>query len=259
MTYGLPAHGELNWDTKLVDSITAVKATADAAQPSDSDLTAIAALTTTPFGRSLLTQADATAARSTLGSQADLSLTSSDAAQIVASGGNLVTSGEATLPRNISIGNVTMTSGFLRLAYFTARKSETINNVRIGTTGTAAGATPTLVRVGLYTVDGSGNLTLVASTANDTTLLAATNTAYTKALSAGYAKVAGVRYAVGVLVVTAAAAPTIMGLASSGATSEFGLTPRVTGSVSGQTDLPSSVAVGSIADTTNFPYIVVTP
>lgn len=32
MVYGLPVHGELNWDTKLVDSITAVKATADAAR-----------------------------------------------------------------------------------------------------------------------------------------------------------------------------------------------------------------------------------
>jgi len=37
------------------------------AQPLDSDLTAIAALTTTTFGRSLLTQADASAARTTLG------------------------------------------------------------------------------------------------------------------------------------------------------------------------------------------------
>jgi hypothetical protein len=36
-------------------------------QPLDSDLTAIAALTTTTFGRSLLTQADAAAARSTIG------------------------------------------------------------------------------------------------------------------------------------------------------------------------------------------------
>lgn len=37
------------------------------AQPLDSDLTAIAALTTTTFGRSLLTQADAAATRSTIG------------------------------------------------------------------------------------------------------------------------------------------------------------------------------------------------
>lgn len=46
----------------------AAQAAASAAsQPVDSDLTAIAALTTTSFGRSLLTQADASAARTTLG------------------------------------------------------------------------------------------------------------------------------------------------------------------------------------------------
>jgi hypothetical protein len=40
-------------------------------QPLDSDLTAIAALTTASFGRSLLTQADAAAARTTLGAASD--------------------------------------------------------------------------------------------------------------------------------------------------------------------------------------------
>jgi hypothetical protein len=50
--------------------ITGALSTATAAttyQPLDSDLTAIAALTTTTFGRSLLTQADAAASRTTIG------------------------------------------------------------------------------------------------------------------------------------------------------------------------------------------------
>lgn len=46
---------------------TAQAAAIAASQPLDSDLTAIAALTTTSFGRSLLTQADAAATRTTLG------------------------------------------------------------------------------------------------------------------------------------------------------------------------------------------------
>jgi hypothetical protein len=50
----------------ISDSITAAAAAA-AYQPLDSDLTAIAALTTTSFGRSLLTQADAAATRTTIG------------------------------------------------------------------------------------------------------------------------------------------------------------------------------------------------
>ncbi len=35
---------------------------------------------------------------------------------------------------------------------------------------TAAAVTPTLCRVGIYTIDGSGNLTLAASIASDTTI-----------------------------------------------------------------------------------------
>jgi len=50
----------------ISDSITAAAAAA-AYQPLDSDLTSIAALTTTSFGRSLLTQADASATRTTIG------------------------------------------------------------------------------------------------------------------------------------------------------------------------------------------------
>lgn len=44
MPFGLPARDEANWDTKLNDSINAVKATADAAQPSatlDASVTAV--------------------------------------------------------------------------------------------------------------------------------------------------------------------------------------------------------------------------
>lgn len=50
----------------ISDSITSA-AVAAGYQPLDSDLTAIAALTTTSFGRSLLTQADAAATRTTIG------------------------------------------------------------------------------------------------------------------------------------------------------------------------------------------------
>lgn len=51
----------------LLASYLTVSAAGTGYQPLDSDLTAIAALTTTTFGRSLLTQADAAAARSTIG------------------------------------------------------------------------------------------------------------------------------------------------------------------------------------------------
>lgn len=62
-----------------LDSATA----ATTYQPLDSDLTAIAALATTTFGRSLLTQADAASARSTLGAQASLGYTAANDSAVV--------------------------------------------------------------------------------------------------------------------------------------------------------------------------------
>jgi hypothetical protein len=181
--------------------------------------------------------------------------------QVYGFDGSALASGEATMPRWAATASTTMSTGALRLTFFTATKTETVNNVRIVTTGTAAGATPSLIRVGLYSVDSSGNLTLVASTANDTTLLAATNTQYGKALSAGYAKVAGQRYALGLLVVTAAAAPTVLGNTMAGSGSEFGsgALPRLTGFISAQSDLPATITGASITDSTGFLYAVVKP
>lgn len=63
-------------------------------QPLDSDLTAIAALTTTSFGRSLLTQADAAAARATLGAVSSSDLSSAIAALVGAAPGALDTLSE---------------------------------------------------------------------------------------------------------------------------------------------------------------------
>jgi hypothetical protein len=71
-------------------------------QPLDSDLTAIAALTTTSFGRSLLTVADAAAARAAIGAgTGGGSVTSVDltapAAGLTVAGGPITTSGAITL------------------------------------------------------------------------------------------------------------------------------------------------------------------
>lgn len=173
-----------------------------------------------------------------------------------------LTVGEATMPRDLAFSSITMTSQSLRLAYFTALKTEAISQVRVITLGTAAGATPTVVRVGIWTTDGTGALlALVGSTPNDTALLASTNTAYTKALSAPFTKQAGQRYAAGLLVVTAAAAPTVGGLAQGGLIGSETTTvaPAVSALVGSQSDLPATVAAGGLTATTNRPYIVLLP
>lgn len=168
-----------------------------------------------------------------------------------------LTSGESTLSRRaIVTAGATLTSGLVRLTYFTAKKTETINSVRVGT-GTTAAGTPTLCRIGIYSVDGSGDLTLVASTANDTALWAAGSTTYTKALSAAWSKVAGQRYAVGLLFV-GTTAPTIQGQVLS-IGDELGQAPRLCGGRSGQTDLPSSITVGNVSDTTHQCYVAMVP
>lgn len=176
-----------------------------------------------------------------------------------ASDSNLLESGEGTLPRiNVRDSTLALTSGTLRLSYFTARRTETVVSARVFSGGTAAGATPTLVRVGIYSVAVNGDLTLIASTPNDTTLLAAQNTAYTKAFSVPWSKVAGTRYALAILVVTGAAAPTTLGTFAAIAT-EAGLAPRLAAAVSGQSDLPASIAAGSLANSTNMVYGAVVP
>lgn len=139
----------------------------------------------------------------------------------------------------------------LQLSGFTALVSQNITQVRVVTGTTAAAATPTICRLGVYQRDQSTNLhTLVASTVNDTTLFAAASTTYTRPFSAAFNKVAGVDYLVGLLIVTGVALPTFVGPNASG-NSAFGTDvqlafPCVAGRVTGQADLPASFAGASI-------------
>lgn len=173
-----------------------------------------------------------------------------------------LTTGEETFSRNlISINSGVTTSQNVRMSYFTARKSETTTQVRVISGSAAAGATPTFCAMGLYLIDPStGDGTLVASTANDTSLFATTNTVYTRSWQASYAKVAGQRYSLGVLVVTAAALPTLTGNANNaGLTAEWGVAPRLTGTLTGQSTLPSTFTAGSVAASLSRHYGAILP
>ena len=164
---------------------------------------------------------------------------------------NLLTVGEETFTRDFATTSTGMTSQALRLTYFTARKTETTTQVRVLTT-------PTLCRVGLYSIASNGDGTLVASTANDTTLFAAASTAYTKSWSVAYAKVSGQRYAIGVLVVSSVTVPTIIAALLNTAT-EPAIDPRLSGSLGAQSDLPSSFTSASVAAASSRPYAAVLP
>lgn len=169
-----------------------------------------------------------------------------------------LTVGQESVPRLLAASSATMTSGTLRLSYFTARKTDLVGSLRVNTGTTAAGATPTLIRLGIYTIAANGDITLAASTVNDTALLAVGSTAYTKALSSAYQVNAGQRYAVGLLVVTGATAPTVHA-ASANLGIETWTAPRMSAGITGQTDLPSSVVDASQSVSAANPFIVLVP
>jgi hypothetical protein len=165
--------------------------------------------------------------------------------------------GEPTMSRGFIVNsNIATGNSNLRLTYFTAKKSLTITQIRT-MNGTAAVGT-TLARIGVYSVDGSGNLTLIGSTANDTTLWNTANTAYTKSFSASFVIARGSRYAVAPIVVGTSTAPTMYGNAAMLA-SEGGIAPQLGGLVGGQSDLPSTVTAGSVGAAVQLSYHVLLP
>lgn len=170
---------------------------------------------------------------------------------------NELTSGESTMPRRfVSQTAVASGSQSLRLTYFTARKTETISQVRIPTGGTAASGA-TLCRIGIYEEASNGDLTLVASTANDTNLWIATSTVYTKSLSASFTKTRGTRYAVGLLFV-GTTGPNFTGQTALNL-SEANESPRLNGLVGSQLDLPASISNSSITGQSHASYVVLLP
>lgn len=167
-----------------------------------------------------------------------------------------LTDGENVFARRLmDTPSATLPNGSLRLTYFTARKTETITEVRTLVATASAGST--LSRIGIYSEASDGDLTLVASTANDTTLWESTGAA-TKALSASLAKQRGTRYAVGLLSVGASSAPVFYGHAT-GLGTESSQPPRMASLLASQTDLPASISAASLGDAGLQYYSVLVP
>lgn len=162
---------------------------------------------------------------------------------------DILTTGQIAPTRTVPLATTVgpAASGYLQLSYFVGDKTESISTVTTYTGSVAAGATPTLCRIGIYSVAADESLTLVASTVNDTALWASTFSAYAKPLSSTFNKVLGVRYACGLLCVTAATLPQFHGI-SYGATTIVNTlvsaSPTNLNRVIGQTDLPTTVAAG---------------
>lgn len=153
----------------------------------------------------------------------------------------ILSNGEANMDRLWGVDDTNQAAtGVAYFTYFTALKTETIAAITMWSGGTPAAATPTTVKMGVYSVAANGDLTRVAVTANDTSLFATANTKYAKALTASFVKAEGTRYATAVLVVSAGACPTFYGRAMAGSTTVdtlLGDEPRRTAQIGSQTDL----------------------
>lgn len=174
-------------------------------------------------------------------------------------------SGETNFPRFLVNGAPAIpgASGRLICPIFAARRSETINTIRV-INANAAGATPTLVRVGVWEWDDAAdNGPLIASTANDTSLFSVANTQYDIPLIAPWSKVKGRRYAIGCLVVTAAALPSIYGYSYGGNIVPLGtlmtLLPRLSTRQDSLTDLPATLSFSTVGGVPHTPLFTMLP
>ncbi len=107
--------------------------------------------------------------------------------------------------RHIMSSDQTTSSGSCYFTYFVSPVNRTISNLGYPSATTTASSGLTICRFGLYTVDqATGDVTLVARTASDTTVFNTLNTEYTRALDAtggypaSYSLVAGTEYALSV-------------------------------------------------------------
>lgn len=165
--------------------------------------------------------------------------------------GYRTTAGMGTLGARTGLGTLAATglSGTLSLNFFRACRTQQINRWDMATVSTAFGATPTLVRGGLFTVDSAGNLTLAAASPNDTSLGVVANTKFGKAFTTPAEVYFGLIYAFGFLFVTGAAVPGLLGVLGAAGSSHVSMDsdPRVNGVVAAQADLPASLTAGQIA------------
>lgn len=164
--------------------------------------------------------------------------------------------GQDTFDRSAGLGDAAaMNSGEVLFVYFKAYKAEAEARLIINCGTTAAAATPTLCKMALFSKAGNGDLAQMAVTANDTSLFATANTEYGASrafASPSSALVIGNWYAAAVLVISAGAMPSFIGVNQGVATAYnniMALEPRFCTMLPGQSDMPSSVSNASLNTT----------
>ena len=146
---------------------------------------------------------------------------------------------------------VELTSNYLQLSYWYAPETAEFDYVTTDTQSAGHGGTCTLARIGIFQADTSDIVSkalssLLASTANDTTLWQNSYTTYKRALTSTFSAVKGQRYALGALFVGGGTAPEIIAAQDDGGI--FTRNPIQSGYDNGGvlTDLPASRTTGQI-------------
>lgn len=172
--------------------------------------------------------------------------------------GNGLTAGIETADRPYFNNAQIPASNYVFFSYFTAPFNYTANNIVIVTGGTAGVGAQNHFLLGLYTVNSSGDLVLVANTTDNAVTLSI-NTDYSVAMTSGepYTLLRGQRYAGALLVAYATSRISLMGSYINQVTSAR--TPRITSSYTNgsPTSLPASVtqASGNILSSYDFYYM----
>lgn len=156
------------------------------------------------------------------------------------------TNGESVGNRLYSSGSTTLITQAPIFNYFTAQRTETVGFVTTFTAGTAAAAL-TYAAVGVYSVDGSGNLTKIFDSGDlHATLWASTFAVYNTPLTSTFTKVAGTKYAVAMLAV-GTTPPSLASFGPPGAIVNS-VTPVLQQGLTGQATLPASVPQGTLGN-----------
>jgi hypothetical protein len=156
--------------------------------------------------------------------------------------------GEANAP------GVSPASGTVWMTYFTPAVTITVSSITMISGNTTAAAGLTLARMGLYTFDES-TATLVARTASDTTLFGSLVTAYQRSFAtagsfpASYTLTAGTRYGVAVVIVGSTIGNVLGRTVGVGASA---ITPRMSGTLTSQSDLPTTATISVSQQTQPF-------
>lgn len=156
---------------------------------------------------------------------------------------NMPTNAVDVVPRSNLSSFVFASNGNVNFTMFSPPVNLTVSSFAICSgSGSTVGAT--LVRLGLYVWnEATQTATLVARTANDTSILSSANTTFTRNFDttggypASYSLTAGSRYAVAWIVVGATSFSRIAGVLGLG--SVFLQSPVMARTLSGQSDLPT--------------------